>query len=684
MATMPAESVLNEDGGRSAGEVAPGVTLVKNVRVPVRDGTRLAADVYFPSAALESGNAVSLVMEYIPYRKDEVAPGHRFYEYFPQQGYAVARVDIRGSGASPGTTRDEYLMQEQLDGVDAVEWFAGRPWCTGHVNMMGISYGGFTSLQIASHAPEHLTSIIPMYFTDDRYTDDCHFRGGLMRKYYDVTSYGNMMVAWNALPPYPEWSDDWAEVWQEHLDGNEPYLLEWFRHQVDSDYWANGSVGRAVERVRCPAFLIGGWRDGYPNPPLRLFSRLQCPKKVLVGPWDHRPPDVAVPGPRIDHLHEVVRWLDHWCGGAENGVMDEPAVVVFMQEGEEPVVDRLDSAGSWRAETAWPAPGASERVLHLDANGALAEEPGHEGADELRYDPTVGVTAGLWSGGIHFGLPGDQRPDEALSLTYTSTPLTEDIHVLGRPRAEMHVTSSARVIGFCVSLADVRPDGTSHLVAKGMLNVTRRDSLSEPAPLEPGEQAVLAVDLDTTGWVFRLGHRLRVSVANADWPNVWPTPEAATSEVLRGASAPSHLVLPLVPAGGSATPPEFLPSPVVVERHASAAEPPTWRVSRDVLSGRAEVEIATEGDVRVNDTTLVRRSFVGTMRADRSDPARASAFGRHTARIVRPSGTTTSTSDLTIQATRERFHITLTVEVLQNDAQVFVRHWVESVPRVLL
>ena len=279
MPTMPAGSVLSEDGCRSAGEVAPGVTLVKNVRVPVRDGTRLAADVYFPTAALASGEAVSLVMEYIPYRKDEVAPGHRFYEYLPQQGYAVARVDIRGSGASPGTTRDEYLMQEQLDGVDSVEWFAGRPWCTGHVNMMGISYGGFTSLQIASHAPPHLTSIIPMYFTDDRYTDDCHFRGGLMRKYYDVTSYGNMMVAWNALPPYPDWSDDWAEVWQEHLDGNEPYLLEWFRHQVDSDYWANGSVGRAVESVRCPAFLIGGWRDGYPNPPLRLFSRLQMPEE---------------------------------------------------------------------------------------------------------------------------------------------------------------------------------------------------------------------------------------------------------------------------------------------------------------------------------------------------------------------------------------------------------------------
>ena len=195
---------------------------------------------------------------------------------------------------------------------------------------------------------------------------------------------------------------------------------------------------------------------------------------------------------------------------------------------------------------------------------------------------------------------------------------------------------------------------------------------------------MLAIDLDTTGWVFRRGHRLRLSVANADWPNVWPTPEAATSEVLRGASAPSQLVLPLVPAEGTAAAPSFQPSPVVVERHAGAAEPPTWRVSRDVLSGRAEVEIAIAGDVRVNDTTLVRRSFAGTMRADRDNPAGASAFGRHSARIVRPSGTTTSTSDLTIQATAERFHITLTLEVLQNDAQVFVRRWIESVPRMLL
>ena len=256
--------------------------------------------------------------------------------------------------------------------------------------------------------------------------------------------------------------------------------------------------------------------------------------------------------------------------------------------------------------------------------------------------------------------------------------------MLGRPTAQLHVDSSASVIGFCVSLSDVLPDGTSHLVAKGMLNVTRRDSLTEPAELPPGERAVLDVELDTTGWVFRSGHRLRVSVANADWPNVWPTPQPATSRVHRGPSAPSHIVLPLVPAEGSTQAPHFEPSPVVAQRHASMPVPPRWSVARDGLTGRAEVTVADDGVLRINPSTLVRRSFLGIMRADRDDPASASAFGRHSATIVQPSGSTTSTSDLSIQASAERFHIVLTVEVQRDGAPVFSRRWVESVPRVLL
>ena len=135
--------------------------------------------------------------------------------------------------------------------------------------------------------PKHLTSIIPMFFTDDRYTDDCHFRGGLMRKYYDVSMYGNMMCAWNALPAYPEWSEDWGRSGRSISPATSRTYSSGSAIRL-TEYWRNGSVGHIADRIKCPAFLIGGWRDGYPNPPLRLYQALQVPKKVLIGPWDHR------------------------------------------------------------------------------------------------------------------------------------------------------------------------------------------------------------------------------------------------------------------------------------------------------------------------------------------------------------------------------------------------------------
>lgn len=662
---------------------AAGVRVVKNVLIPMRDGVRLAADIYGPDP--DPGTPLPVVMEYIPYRKDEVAPGTRFYAYLARHGYIVARVDIRGTGASEGVNVDEYVLQEQLDGYDAIEWLAAQPFCDGHVNQMGISYGGFTSLQVATHAPPHLTSIIPMYFTDDRYTDDCHYRGGHLRKYYDLGHYGNFMIAYNALPPYPEWSGgEWAAIWEQHLEHNEPYLLKWLNHQTDGPYWRHGSVRDIADRIACPVFMIGGWRDGYPNPPLRLYQALRVPKKVLIGPWNHALPDVAVPGPRIDYLREVVRWLDHWCKGKDTRVMDEAPVVVFVQRYEQPVVDRLEAAGEWRAETDWPAPGADTIELHPGSGGTLVEAPAEPGADPYEYVPTVGVTGGLWSGGLQFGLPGDQRPDEAFSLVYTSAPLEEDIHVVGRPHAVLHVSSTATVMGFAVSLSEVAPDGTSHLVAKGMLNATRRDSFAEPKPLTPGEIYELDIELDTTAWRFSAGHRIRLAVASADWPNVWPTPEPGTNTVHRGGEHRSRLVLPTVPAEGSATPPEFAPSPQTMARHSDRTEPPTWEVGHDVLGGRSRVRIAEAHDDRIDDTTAVRREYSVVADCDPADPASASAHGRHTSRITRPSFVAESSSDVTVQATATHFDVTIELEVLVNGKLHHSRRWVESVPRVLL
>jgi hypothetical protein len=663
--------------------------------IPMRDGVRLAADLYMPDD--DHNPPLPVVMDYIPYRKDEVNPGaFPQYAYLPRQGYIVARVDIRGTGASEGVNVDEYTLEEQLDGYDAIEWIAQQPWCDGHVNMMGISYGGFTCLQVASHQPPHLTSIIPVDFTDDRYSDDCHYRGGLLRAYYDVGWYGARMIAWGAMPPDPDWCENWAEVWEQHLAHNEPYLLKWLNHQTDGPYWRPGSVRDFPERIKCPAFLIGGWRDGYLNPPLRLYSALvetlhrsvstdkRPPYKVLVGPWNHAYPDAGIPGPRIDYLREIVRWLDHWCKGKDTGIMDEPPVTIYVQHYQEPIVDRLETAGEWRSETAWPPPGAAEKALYLSRDNELSSSLGEEGDDTLVYHPIVGLTGGLWSGGIQFGLPGDQRPDEAYSLTYTTPPLEEDVYLLGGPRAILHVSSTVSVIGFAASLCDAAPDGTSHLVAKGMLNATRRDSFTEPKPLVPGEVYELAIEIDCTAWKFQKGHRIRLSLANADWPNVWPTPELGTSRVYHGPARPSRLSLPIALAQGSATPPAFHPSTRVIPHHSAAVTPNTWKVTQDVLTGRVTTEVMVKTAFRVSDSTVIQREFASVCHLDPQDPAHANAHGWHVCRVVGPNQVFQGRADVLLQSTATHFHMTIDLEVRVNDAPHFSKRWVDSIPRQLL
>jgi putative CocE/NonD family hydrolase len=687
---------------------ADGVRILRDIRIPMRDGVLLAADLYLPGtdpsgAAAFPETALPVVMDYIPYRKDEVDPAvMRHYLELPRHGYAVARVDIRGTGGSGGRVIDEYVEQEQVDGYDAIEWLAAQPWCDGHVNMLGISYGGFTALQVATLQPPHLTSIIPVDFTDDRYTDDCHYRGGLLRMYYDLAWYGSRMIAWNAMPPDPAGADAASHrLWREHIEENEPYFLAWLRHQVDGPYWRQGSVAAIADRIVCPAFLIGGWRDGYPNPPIRLFERLAGPKKLLIGPWDHRYPDVAIPGPRIDHLREVLRWLDYWCRGIDDGVMREPAIVAYMQEagGLEP--GRLDTPGRWRAEAAWPPADATERGFVLGAAGTLFPEidgarvsgaldsdvvggDTPSGWDRLTYDPTVGATGGLWSGGVPFGLPGDQRPDEAGSLVYTSAPLETSLSILGRPRAFITIRSSARVMGISVSLSDVAPDGASSLVAKGMLNGTRRESLTEPTSLVPGETIELPIEIDTTGWCFLEGHRIRLSIAAADWPNVWPTPEPGYVEVYNGQAPASRLVLPEVPDAGPLDAPAFVPSPVAV-RHAAAADPPpTWTVARDLLTGRSTATIQVETVHRTPGGTRIERDLGCVCSVDPVDPAHVEAHGWHRCRSIHDGQTTEARADVVIRSSAETFDVAIDLEVTVDGVVEATRRWAESIPRHLL
>src|SRR6185436_3140232 len=200
------------------------VKTIRNVLIPTRDGTKLSADFIRPDA----DGKFPAIIEYIPYRKDDLSLSvNDAHHYFAERGFVGVRLDVRGTGSSEGVNTDEYMAVEQQDGFDAVEWLAKQSWCNGNIGMYGTSYGGFTCIQVAMHRPAHLKAIVPMYATDDRYTDDCHYTpGGNMRMYYDVGTYGGSMVAMNALPPPPELAGaKWAETWKERLENNQPYLL---------------------------------------------------------------------------------------------------------------------------------------------------------------------------------------------------------------------------------------------------------------------------------------------------------------------------------------------------------------------------------------------------------------------------------------------------------------------------
>ena len=660
------------------------VRIQKNVRVPMRDGVRLAADLFRPDAE----GAFPALVEYHPYRKDDMSvPRNGPHLFFAERGYVSVRLDVRGTGASEGVNTDEYPLQEQIDGYDAIEWIARQPWCDGNVAMFGSSYSGFTALQVALHRPPHLKTIIPIYATDDRYTDDCHYAGGCLRMYYDIGFYATRMVAWNALPPAMDGlEEDWQQIWKEHLEGQVPYMVTWLAHQVNDAYWHPASVAGQYEKIACPVFLIGGWQDGYPNPPLRLFEHLRVPRRLVIGPWNHARPDAAIPGPRIHYLHEMLRWLDHWLKGRDTGVMREPPIAVHMQRYNEPRPGRRLTTGEWRYLPSWPPPDARERTFFLAPEGGLAlEQSGAKGMAEFRYEPMAGSAGGLWSGGLSVGLPGDQRPDEAFSLVFTSPPLSEQVEMLGRPRAILHASSSAEVAAFVVKLSDVAPDGGSALVARGILNGTRRRSLADPSPMVPGESYELAIDMDATGWTFEPGHRVRLAVSGSDFPNVWPTPYPATNRVSLGGDSPSRLALPLAPAHlPDSSRPEFLPPPSVQPIAEVISEGPAWEVRHDVMQGTTTVHIEQERTLRLPDGTEIAEHQRMRNTVSKDDPATASAEGETRVRRTHRGVITEANARGIVTSSANTLELTIDLDVLADGRPHFQRRWSASFPRLLL
>ncbi len=658
--------------------------------IPMSDGIHLAGRVWRP--ATSGQRPVPAVLEFIPYRQRDLTAvrDSMHHPYLAGHGFAGVRVDLRGSGDSEGVLIDEYLERELCDAEEVLAWLAAQPWCSGRTGMMGISWGGFNALQVAARRPPSLGAIAAVSFTDDRYADDVHYMGGCLLT--DNLSWASTMLAYNSCPPDPEVvGERWREMWHERLRGSGLWLAEWLRHQHRDDYWRHGSVCEDYAAIQVPVLAASGWADGYTNAVFRLLAALDVPRKGLVGPWSHKYPHLGQPGPAVGFLQELVRWWDRWLCDADNDVMDEPMLRIWMQDSVPPSTAYAERPGRWVGEASWPSPRVHPVTHSLGDHRILAPGDLPTGAPErltVSSPLSVGQFAGKWcSYNAPPDLPYDQREEDGGSLVFDGAALTERLEILGAPVVELEFAVDRPVAMIAVRLSDVAPDGRATRISYGLRNLTHRDGHERPLALVPGERCRVRVVLKALAQALPPGHRLRLALSTSYWPLAWPAPEPVTLTVFPGSST---LVLPVRPDPGAAELP--VPFPGEPEAAQPIATTPLvpgrqrWAVTRDLVDYTSALEVVKDlGVVRLDavDLELTRRSderyswVADDVGSVRGEVAWTMGFARDDWAVE-----TRTLTVLTSTPTDFRLHAQL--DAYERDERVFAHTWRLTIPRDLV
>ncbi len=635
----------------------------QEIRIPLADGEFLAATLYLPDPGL---GPQPCLIEALPYRKDDLTSSYAdsYRGLRDNHTFAVARIDVRGTGSSSGDALDEYQEAEQRDLPEAIAWLAEQDWCNGNVGMWGTSYSGFNSLQIACERPPALKAICAIYATDDRWTDDVHWRGGA-RKLVDLVDYCHYMTPLCVLPPVPAvWGDDWAAEWERRLAVNEPWILTWLRENRHGPYWDHGSVRlggttRGYERIDCAVMIIAGWADGYRNNSFRTVDELAghgVPHRLLAGPWAHADATTAMPGPRINLEAELGAWFDRWLRPDSATADHVDSCDVFVRSSTVPEIDLDVHEGYWLRLPS--APPTESVPLALG------------GPKELVVRPDVGT--GAWidcAGHLPWGQSGDQSADDLRSLTWDFEPPGGPI--VGYPVARLRLSADQPLASLSVKLCDVFPDGTSALVSRGSIDLTYRDGVhGEPKPLVPGETYDVELSLDACAFDWEEGQRLRVSIAGSDWPNTVSPPAAVTLTILSG-----DIVLPVLV--GEFPEPVFTPG----EAHSSESdEGVAWTITDDVLHRITTAHTLIESDYATTYDGRSRERYAGEVSVDRR------TFEQHahadtTFELSWPGINVKVHSVMDIDITAAGYDVTISTVAERDGSEVSQRSWSEHIPR---
>ena len=563
---------------------APAVpaTTERDVGVPMRDGILLRADVLRPAAP----GPFPVLVYRTPYGKKWAQEEYTTFSRALARGYAVVVQDVRGRFTSAG----EFVpyRHEGHDGYDTIEWAASQPWSNGSVGTFGLSYPGAVQWLAAIESPPHLKAMVPaMTFATPR---NFFHSGGV----FDLSW---IKWIWNDIAPDTrvrkglpgprtdaEAEESWKHVgdrMRRHLPLADlpdlrdvaPYYYEWMSHPSADTWWDWCELRGKYDRVQAAVLNLSGWYDeAYgPDGAFTNFSGLNDSRRgeadsrtrLLVGPWVHgvgatgraRAGDRSfAPSAAIDYDETVLRFMDRYLRGIDNGVDREKAVRVFVM-GE----------NAWRESDTWPLPGTTATSLFLSTG-----EGGARSGSLLR------LQAGVRTGAIAFvSDPADPasdpfsekagahdyrslpaRPDV---VTFDSPPLEVPLRVIGPIQAEIFLSVDAPDTDLWVKVYDVAPDGTAfNLMSPGLdvLRASLRDGARDL--LEPGRVYKIRLESLFTGNQFQMGHRIRVCLTTAFLPhfshNLHTGESETTSLVARkatihvhtGVDTPSRLILPVV------------------------------------------------------------------------------------------------------------------------------------------
>jgi len=584
------------------------VQVTNNVMVEMRDGLKLATDIYQP---LPLGKYPTIICR-LPYEKKKwSAIGY----LIASNGYVFVIQDCRSTGESEGKNFIP-VMSDYEDGHDLLDWLVKQPWYNGKVGAWGASFLGRTQWLISDS--EVMTALYPQ-FTSTSFA--AKYRGGAnmheavvtwaartghgtgrfagkSRKEIDEMVQEMIMSGgyYNAPLDQP-WEVKPEELAGKNLDeilkilskkfGEElswngpPYteaVLEKMRDLLISEGIAEATMGYKdpldlYRNLKAPALLISGWYDvhnpatmedfvnikKYATGPAREFSR------IIIGPWAHVMPgrhDAPKGGPNGGQSFTAYRalfifdWWDYWLKGIDNEFIHTPPVHIYVM-----------GKNYWRYEKEWPLARTKWTRFYLHSNGKAnsaegdgwvsLEAPEEEPADKFDYDPkhpvpTLGGPKLLPPSGSLDQQENEKRMDV---LVYTSEVLKNDLEITGPLTAYLYAASSAKDTDFTAKLIDLYPDGQAILIQEGILRARFRNGKESPSLIDPGKIYRYEISLWSTSNVFLKGHQMRVEVSSSNFPGYDRNsnlggqpgePIIAHQIIYHDAEHPSHLLLPVI------------------------------------------------------------------------------------------------------------------------------------------